>query len=88
MSEIDSLSRASQNFDTEPVQLTPEAGRLFVYFIILLVDLETEDKDEVKSGWRTYTLGEDHGTKKKTDRKVSFIPLATQGHQGTEPVKW
>ena len=78
VSEIESLSRASQNFATDGVHLTPDSGRLFVDCLINsaeayynagpVIDIEEEDDIE-----RMETNApEAEKTKKTSNRKVSF----------------
>ena len=78
VSEIESLSRASQNFAPDGVHLTTESGRLFVDCLINaaeayynagpVVDIGDEE-DEERMETNAPVASE---TTKKTDRKVSF----------------
>ena len=89
VSEIESLSRASQFFATDEVHLTPESGRLFLDCIISsaemhynagpLVDITTDDEDEV--GMETNAQEEPIPEKKKEEKKSTFIPIALQSPQ-------
>ena len=77
VSEIESLSRASQNFATDGVHLTPESGRLFVDCLInsaeahysagQVVDIADEEEERMETNAPVVSE-----TKKKTDRKISF----------------
>ena len=77
VSEIESLSRASQNFATDGVHLTPESGRLFVDCLINSAEahysagpvVDIADEEEERMETNAPVVSE---TKKKTDRKISF----------------